>query len=226
LPKRREAGPTDPIPGQGPESSASDDAIAPAQNALAADGDVAVNQLRRSIGAKLRELREGRNMSLRALASQCGVTSGFLSQIENARVMPSVATLVRVCSILGADVGDVFAASQPTGRLVRRSDRVVYSWPDGGMRDEVVSADVSRRIEVLHSTFEPGAGTGDEPFAHGAEVEIALVIRGTIVVQVGDESFELHEGDALTFDGGTPHAVNNPGTEPAETVWVATPARF
>jgi transcriptional regulator with XRE-family HTH domain len=47
-------------------------------------------------------------MTVRALAGDAGVTPGFISQIENGRVMPSIGTLVRIASILTARVGDLF----------------------------------------------------------------------------------------------------------------------
>jgi len=163
-------------------------------------------------------------VSVRALARRIGLTSGFISHIENGRVMPSVATLVRVCAALNADVGDVLSESVARGRVVRRADRAVYRW-ESGVRDEVVSSDATKRLELLHSRFAPGAGTG-EPFTHGSEIEVALVLKGQVHVSVGDEEYRLEAGDALTFSGTLAHSVSNPGPDEAEVVWALTPATF
>ena len=37
------------------------------------------------------------------------------------------------------------------------------------------------------------------------------------------ESHVLHPGDALTFDGGTPHTWQNASAEPAEVLWMLAP---
>ncbi|MCL2357841.1 MAG: helix-turn-helix domain-containing protein [Defluviitaleaceae bacterium] len=39
-------------------------------------------ELRRKIGARIRELRKSKNMTIKELAEQMGVTAGFLGMIE------------------------------------------------------------------------------------------------------------------------------------------------
>ena len=188
-------------------------------------GDGQVQALRRSVGARLRLFRSAGGLSLRALAKKCNLTSGFLSQIENGHVMPSIATLVRLCDALDVEIGEIFAAVMPRGRVVARDERAAYVWPDCGIRDEILSVDATKRLEVLHSYIEPGGSTGP-PFAHGSDVEVAFVLKGRIVVEVGDERYVLHVGDALTFPGSLSHAIHNPGKVRAEVVWALTPATF
>jgi transcriptional regulator with XRE-family HTH domain len=183
-----------------------------------------LNRLRTSIGLRLKELRSARGMSVRTLAKKVELTSGFISQVENGRQMPSIATLVRLCAALDIDVGDMFAESAARGRIVRPADRKVYSW-ETGVHDEVVSADSTKTLEVLHSTFPPGATTG-EPFTHGSEIEVAYVTEGTLLVCVGESCYELQSGDALTFSGTLPHSVSNPADCQARVIWALTPATF
>jgi transcriptional regulator with XRE-family HTH domain len=196
--------------------------VDPESDALGEAGEL--DRLRISIGLRLRELRSAQGMSVRTLARKVGLTSGFISQIENGRQMPSIATLVRLCAALDIEVGDMFDESAAHGRVVRPADRTVYSW-ERGVRDEVVSADSTKTLEMLCSTFAPGGTTG-EPFTHGSEIEVAFVIEGILRVSVGDNLYELQTGDALTFSGGLPHSVSNPGTEQARVIWALTPGTF
>jgi len=39
-------------------------------------------ELRRKIGARIRELRKSKNMTIKELAEQMGVTAGFLGMVE------------------------------------------------------------------------------------------------------------------------------------------------
>jgi transcriptional regulator with XRE-family HTH domain len=183
-----------------------------------------VDDLRALVGSRLRAIRESRKMSLRTLAKNLDLTPGFVSQIENGRVMPSIANLVRFCAALGIEVGDVFSGTAPNGRVVREAERKTYVW-ETGIRDEVLSVDSTKRLELLHSTFAPGGTTG-EPFTHGSEIEVALVLRGRIRVTVGDAHYELQPGDALTFSGTLPHSIANIGADEAEVIWALTPATF
>jgi uncharacterized cupin superfamily protein len=93
------------------------------------------------------------------------------------------------------------------------------------LRDEVVSSDPSGQIEVIVAHVAPGGGT-DGAYTHGADIEMVLVVKGSILLTLGDNRVTLSEGDALTFSGNVPHGYTNTSAETAELVWVMTPAAF
>lgn len=206
----------------------SDEQVAPAGEQRSPDTGMARGGEERLplVGRRIRELRLERGLGVRSLAAASGITSGFLSQIESGRVMPSIATLVRICAVLQVHVGDVFDASGPKARLVRAQERTVYSYPDSGIRDEVLTADPTYRIEAVHSFFAPGGSTGGQLYSHGSQVEAAIVLKGEIVVRVENETYTLRAGDALTFPGTLLHDVRNPRKRPAEVIWIYSPATY
>jgi transcriptional regulator with XRE-family HTH domain/quercetin dioxygenase-like cupin family protein len=61
------------------------------------------------VGAGLRERRQAQGISLRQFARDLGVSPSFLSQIENGKSRPSVATLYMICSKLSVSVDELFA---------------------------------------------------------------------------------------------------------------------
>jgi transcriptional regulator with XRE-family HTH domain len=189
-------------------------------------GDSDVEAVRSALGRRLRALRLERQMSVRALAEASGVTGGFLSQVENGHVMPSVATLIRLGTVLETRVGELFDHIAPLSRVVRADERQTYGFSEHGVHDEVLSADPTGELEVLLSRIEAGSGTGRDLYTHGTRVEVVHVLSGAITVRVGAESLELGPGDSLTFTGEAPHGVANDGDETAELIWVATPARY
>ena len=137
----------------------------------------------------------------------------------------SVATLVAIAGHLGVRVGDLFDATPAEGALLRREDRKSYE-ANPGVRDEVVSVDPNDRLEVVVGYIEPGAGSGDDLFTHGADTECVLVIRGELDVFLDQETYTLRSGDALTFSGDVPHGYRNRSDELAEVVWTMTPASY
>jgi transcriptional regulator with XRE-family HTH domain len=185
-----------------------------------------VPDIRASLGAKIRAARIDRDMTARELASTAGVTSGFVSQVENGRVMPSVATLLSLASALGLRVGDLFDAPPAAQGLVRAADRVGYE-ANPGVRDEVLSLDSKEKLEVVLGHIEPGSGSGEELYTHGAETEFVLVLQGEIDLFLGEgEVCHLAEGDALTFSGDVPHGYLNRTSSPTLILWVMTPATY
>jgi transcriptional regulator with XRE-family HTH domain len=186
----------------------------------------ATEQIRSALGLQMRKVRERRRMSVRGLATQVGVTAGFLSQIENGHVMPSVATLVRIASVLDVQVGELFDQPQPPSPVVRPEDREIYSYPEHGVRDELISADPTGQLEVLFSHVEPSGGTGDETYTHGSRAEFVLVLKGEIEMRVGDDVEVLREGETITFSGDLPHGMINRSSEPTDLLWVITPVTY
>jgi transcriptional regulator with XRE-family HTH domain/mannose-6-phosphate isomerase-like protein (cupin superfamily) len=63
------------------------------------------------VGAQLRSRRTAAGLSLRQFAKMLGVSASFISQIENGKSQPSVATLYQMCNALDITVDELFAAS-------------------------------------------------------------------------------------------------------------------
>jgi transcriptional regulator with XRE-family HTH domain len=181
---------------------------------------------RRSIGRRLAALREGRQLSVRGLGDAAGVTGGFISQVENGHVMPSVGSLLRIALALGVEVGDFFERPSAHGEVQRPGERTLYRYDEHGVLDEVISDDPTREVLVLHTVIEPDGGTGDKVFVHGTRVEVVYVLSGELELGLGKRRLTLKAGDSVTFSGEVPHGVWNRSSEPAEAMWVAAPARY
>jgi transcriptional regulator with XRE-family HTH domain/mannose-6-phosphate isomerase-like protein (cupin superfamily) len=67
------------------------------------------------VGAQLRERRQAAHMSLRQFAKKLGVSASFISQLENGKSQPSVATLYLICSALDVTVDELFAEAGAAG---------------------------------------------------------------------------------------------------------------
>jgi transcriptional regulator with XRE-family HTH domain len=178
------------------------------------------------LGERVRGQRLRLGLSGRELATAANVTPGFISQLERGLSTPSIATLLRICRALGLQIGDLFTEEQLTSRVVRRSDRPIYEVPQSGFEEARISADPRGAIEVVWCRMEPGGGTGEELLAHGSEVECVFVLKGRVVVAVGEEEHTLNAGDCLTIPGEMPHGVFNRSNVDAETLWVTAPAVY
>ena len=61
------------------------------------------------LGARLREERTRAGLSLRGAARELGVSPSFVSQIENGKSQPSVATLYSLARLLNVSIDELFA---------------------------------------------------------------------------------------------------------------------
>jgi len=175
------------------------------------------------IGARLRAARLGRGLTLGQVASAAGLTEGFVSKLERDQVSPSVASLVAVCDAVGLRVGDLF--EPPVTSIVRAGKGAPINFGGEKVREYLLSPGNQSHIEVLQSIIEPGGSAGEELYSLDCEIEFVFVIKGTLEMRLGAESFVLETGDSMTFKGKEPHSWKNPSaTEGCQVLWMMAPA--
>ncbi len=81
----------------------------------------------------------------------------------------------------------------------------------------------SDRLLVILSEMEPGAET--EIYQHEGE-EVRVVLRGTVLCEVGSKRFTLEEGDAIWHLSTIPHKTRNAGAEKAVYITIGSPPSF
>lgn len=72
-------------------------------------------------GARLRDLREGKRLSQRALGAEVGISGSAVHRIETGDFAPTDELRIRLAQVLGVRVEDVFAypdTSAPAGPAV------------------------------------------------------------------------------------------------------------
>ncbi|WP_325169858.1 cupin domain-containing protein [Arthrobacter sedimenti] len=78
----------------------------------------------------------------------------------------------------------------------------------------MAATELPNLVELWDWTLGPGDRHGSEAHSKGTK-ELLQVRQGSVTVEVGDESFVLEEGDAMSFPGDVAHAYANEGMEPA-----------
>ncbi|MFF4757666.1 helix-turn-helix domain-containing protein [Streptomyces sp. NPDC001292] len=176
-----------------------------------------------ALGARIREYRLMRRMSLRALGEAAQASPGFLSQLERGQVNCSIGMLRRIAVALGLTVADLFDQDgRPGPRVVRRADRpMLHTAP--GSRKLLISQRPLSHLEVYAGEFDPGASTGDDAYTHGDSQEILLVISGAVRVELDGRAHDLEAGDSIEYRSSVPHRVVNGHEEPAEILWIISP---
>jgi transcriptional regulator with XRE-family HTH domain len=163
------------------------------------------------VAGRLRQLREGREMSMRALARSSGLSANALSMIERGRVSPSVSTLYKLADALGVSITRFFG-EEPTRQdvvLVRASERTRVPFVRGvweGLGGEKFSG----RVEPFVLTLEAGGSSGNSEMVHSGH-EFVFCLRGHLEYLLEKERLELEAGDTLLFAAHLKHRWRNPG---------------
>jgi transcriptional regulator with XRE-family HTH domain len=177
------------------------------------------------LGRKIRDLRLRRGMTVQQLASASNLSKGFISQVENDRTSPSLATLRVLARALDTSVAYLVVEEEQVPHLVRAGDRPLLQVGGNAGRVEVLSAQPKRNLELILAELPPGLSARDKRHYHHGE-ECLFCIEGTVRLQCGEHTFVLETGDACHYDGRMPHSVENCGPGTARVVIAMTPAAF
>ena len=111
---------------------------------------------RLAVGAQVRRWRLERGSTLAALAAASGVNTGYLSQIENDKASPSLATLAAIADALHVPAAWFLMAETEPPLVVRAADRPVRRSSSGAVTT-FVDGHASRDISILEVTAPVGA---------------------------------------------------------------------
>jgi transcriptional regulator with XRE-family HTH domain len=177
---------------------------------------------RHALGRAIRARRHELGMTLNALAGTAGLSISLLSQVERGLVDPSLESLRDIAYGLDTTPFTLLETGHLRSRVVRHGDGLRLSQPHADVEYELLSPSSDGAFQVAKAELIPGGATMAVPRAHPGE-ELAMALRGTITLEIGDERVLLREGDAVTFDPRIPHRAIASEDGPATVLYVVSP---
>ncbi len=176
------------------------------------------------IGRQIRDLRKSKRVTLAELAKKIKKSVGYLSQVERGVSALPIPVLQAISAVLNVQISWFFhsdneASADEQDFVVRCKSRRTLDYSGMGIREELLSPRLSGQLQMIMTTFEPGASGGDEARRRQGE-EAGYVKSGCLELTIGERVFLLGAGDSFTISGDEPHLVRNPSDEQTEVVWV------
>lgn len=173
---------------------------------------VADERVSQSLAEALRRFRSTRSWTLDQLAARSGVSRRLIIQVEQGDANPSIGTLLRLADALGVTLTDLVSTQETSLVGVRAPSEATELWqgPAGGR----ALLEVSRGpLELWSWTLQPGETHVSDAHNPGA-LELVKVRKGTLVLEVADESVQVKAGHSAWFDASREHAYKNTTTTP------------
>jgi quercetin dioxygenase-like cupin family protein/DNA-binding Xre family transcriptional regulator len=175
---------------------------------LAIQGNEAVSI---DVGQRLRELREERGVSMRALARRSKLSANALSMIERGLTSPSVSTLTKLADALEVPIMAFFRKEMQKSNVVfckaLERNRIAFT---GGIWEGLGGEHFTGRMEAFMLTLESGGSSGPHGMIHTGH-EFAFCLRGELDYEVNGQHYLLEAGDSLTFAAHMTHRWQNSG---------------
>jgi len=169
------------------------------------------------VGQNLRRMRVRRGLSLERLARVSGVSRAMLGQIELGHSAPTINVLWKIARALNVTFSTLISVRPAGGTSVMRRDEAkVLQSRDGKFSSRALFPfDEPRRAEFYELRLAPGGCEKADPHAPGT-IENLVVSAGAVVIEAGEKSYRLGQGDAIVFEADVPHSYTNMGKD--ETV--------
>jgi transcriptional regulator with XRE-family HTH domain len=168
------------------------------------------------IGARIRDLRAERNLTLEALAHQADVSRAMLSRIERGESSATAQLLNKVCGGLGVTLSTLFAAAEtPANPLSRHATQSIWRDPATGyLRRTISPPGTGSPVDITEVDFPPGATVAFDS-AHLTNWDQHIwILDGTLDLQLGDDRHRLETGDCLMMHFDRPILFHNPTDRP------------
>ncbi|MCC3861930.1 helix-turn-helix domain-containing protein [Pseudemcibacter aquimaris] len=178
------------------------------------------------IGKTIKQLRSAKGLTLDQLATSSGVSKSMLSQIERNKTNPTVGTLWSLTEALNIDIGDLLGAA-PKETQDKQNIQILKSHqtPEIQSADGLCTLrilgplDLVSKVEWYELNIEKGGILDSEPHTNGTR-EHLTVLRGSVLISMGDEEKLLEAGDTARYDADVHHYIKNNEEWPAQAILI------
>ncbi len=182
----------------------------------------------KNLGSRIKQLRTSRNISVEDLSEQTNLDVSVLTKIEEEKVIPSLAPLIKIARALGVRLGTFLDDNNEIGPAIVRA-----GGQEKGMRF-VSQGSLTREHLNFYSLAFNKTGRSMEPFiveiepakpsdymlsSHEGE-EFIYVMEGRVEINYGKDIFLLDPGDSIYMDSVVEHNVHAADDQPAKILAV------
>ena len=195
------------------------------------NGDQQIKQLLSAyeIGAKLRQLRLKRKLSLNGLGRHTGLSASMLSQLESGRLVPTLPTLARIAMVFDVGFERFFSVTKITRKfvIVRANERTPLPgdpdtpFPGASLQELLVGAG-EKNLSAYLAEFPKHLSEEVRTHVHPGS-EWIHVLEGVLGIHYQAEDHLLNTGDSVHFDGAEPHSYFGQSEPPAKAIIIRTP---
>lgn len=176
------------------------------------------------LGKRIKKTREAKHLTLKSIEASAGISATHISEIERGKTSPTLGALLRIAHALGKDPS-YFLEEEELGDIsaVTLENRLEEPLPNGtGTLERLTTCIPGGRLQVCLIKLAPGKSRRAEKHSHFGN-EAALVLSGSIRFVVGDENYDLDEGDAIHYHSNELHGYENASKrEESSMIWLST----
>lgn len=172
----------------------------------------------RAIGAKIKEIRKLRGMTLQYLSEITNLSIGFLSNVERNQCSPTLSNLKVICDSLQVTISELLQEEDTRRTIIRDKDAVMFHHDLYPMTYKQINF-LERFPSITQITMKPNLSFDGHLYRH-MYYEIGYVLKGKLNLILEDVPYELNEGDSVIIRKNMLHSTYNDHNEECISLWV------
>jgi len=158
------------------------------------------------IGAKIKSIRESKQLSTQEVSERSGLSIEQIERIEGNIDFPSLAPLIKIARVLGVRLGTFLDDQSELGPVICRNND---SKARKHMEYHSLSQDKSgRHMEPFLIDVAPSEEGVDFVLSTHEGEEFIYVLEGILEINYGKNTYILEEGDSIYYDSIVAHHVH------------------
>ena len=175
------------------------------------------------ISKRIHHYMEKRNVGIDELAQTTGLDKDFIETMLAENIYPPLGPLIKIARTLGVRLGTFLDDQESTDPyIVRRAERkdqfsvlAEKNKPASLNFFSLGKGKSDRHMEPFFIEILPESASNKSLSSHEGE-EWIVVVRGSIEIIYGKETYVLEEGDSVYYNSVVPHYVSCRGEEKAQ----------
>ncbi len=182
----------------------------------------------KNLGERIKQIRISRQVSIEELACRTNLDIDLIKKIEEEKIIPSLAPLIKIARSLGVRLGTFLDDSNQLGPAVVRSggrEKGVRFVSQGSLTREHLNFyslafdKAGRNMEPFIVEIEPAKPSDYMLSSHEGE-EFIYVLEGQVEINYGKDVYLLEPGDSIYMDSVVGHNVHVGNNLPAKILAV------
>lgn len=173
------------------------------------------------IGSKIKDARARLGMSQKDLADKIGLTSSFISQLENNQISPSLNSFFQLADVLGINPTSLLQSNKKTEeiRWLIKGDSVRKNLIEKEPGYSIFNITSGDKVSAYMAVIDPGTELYKHFLAFKKE-ELIHVVKGSVLVKVENTEKQLKAGDSIYLKDYMPTLWSNKNEEEVELLVV------
>lgn len=176
------------------------------------------------LGDRLRELRINRNLTLKQVSEETGLSVSFLSLVERDKVSISVDNLEKLARYYNVRLAHLFQGVEESSVYITRKDQLKKQLQEMGVKSSgfaLLSFRNGSRMEPLFIVIGPGQGDSHYR-THEGDVFLYILDGSVRLLSEKGEIEELNSGDAAYYFGFPGRRIINSSREKTACIILVT----